>query len=622
MKKSPVNKSNVLKPESWWWLISVVFTTLAYSSVTRLGFLSWDDNVYIYENPLIKDLSFAGIRQIFSNLVMGNYHPLVILTYALEYSFVKANPWLYHLDNLLLHLAATVLAGRYAYLMTKSNLAALVVSLLFGLHPLHVESVAWATERKDVLYGFFFLAGLLTWLNFRKTNTLKWAIFTWLLFIAACLSKGQAVMFAPMIILTDIFQGKKIKTLLRDPWIWVMLATALGFGLLAIYAQKQGGNIKETEAHTALYQLLMGFWSLLFYWGKAIFPFNLSPFYPYPKEPIPLYMYAGPVFVGIGIFCIWKCWNKYPWLAMGGVCYFLQVLPVAQFLPVGNAIAADRYFYLPALGVGFIAYQGVLLLPIHWARTLILGLAAGWGILTWQQVKIWKSTETFFQHIIDINPNVDFAFVNLGRYYEKQGNRRQAINTFLEGIRNNPTSPDSYNDGGYNYTHLQMPDSAILLLEEAIRLAPDLAEPHNNLGYAYNLKGNVQKSEYHLLKSRDLNPKNPTVYNNLGSLYGMMGKYDASVLQYKEAVRLNPDYADAYNNLGSSFGLLGKSDSALYYFNKAVTLDPKLPSAWFNYGIAWHQRGDTVTAFQAYRKAASLGHGPAQQFLKSRGENW
>jgi tetratricopeptide (TPR) repeat protein len=619
MKKSIPQKNKSLP---WYLLLALLGTILSYWGIWQLGFLSWDDNVYVYENILIRRLSSDGLYDIFRNFVMGNYHPLVILSYALEYAVVGNDPWLYHLNNLLLHVVTTGFVYALAYRMSGHTLVAGVCALFFGVHPIHVESVAWVTERKDVLYGVFYISAMLSWDYWRSTGKRSAWVLTLILFILSCLSKGQAVTLPLALILMDIFRGKRPQELVKDVSLWLMLLPALAFGLLAVYAQRHGGNIRDAADWSVFDQFLIGCRSLLFYLPKYIFPWPLVPFYPYPKPPLGLIWLTGPIFIAGCLWAIWKGRKRFPEITFGVSFYLLHVLPVAQFLPVGNAIAADRYFYIPALGLTFAtAVLMVKYLKPRLLFALVGMLALIWGFMTRAQMQVWNNTESFFSYIIRIDPSVDFAFVNLGRHLEKQDRKREAVDVYLKGIAVNPLYPDQYNDAGYTLSHLGKYDSSLLLLNKALELSPNLAEAYNNLGYTYSMMQRFEEAEKQLLRSIELNAKNETAYNNLGSTYSMMGRMEDARSMYYQAIQIKPDYADAFNNLGSNYGMSGNNDKALEYFEKAIRYRPDFGGAWFNAGIALQMTGNQEKALSYYRKAASLGHQPAIDFLKSQPQN-
>lgn len=619
-------KKKAPKELSYNWLYAIlplVATYITFLSLRQAEFLTWDDNVYVYENILIRNLNATGIKDIFRNFVMGNYHPLVILSYAVEYKFAGNNPQLYHTTNLILHLIATFFVFVISRKLSGKGTLAMVSALFFGLHPLHVESVAWVTERKDVLYGVFYLGAILSWIRFRDSGEIKFYFLTLFLFILSCLSKGQAVTLPLALGCIDLLRGKEWKKLIQDKLYLLSYIPALAFGALAIYAQRYGGNIRSSEAFSVLEQFVIGCWSLLFYIPKFLAPISLVPFYPYPHAPLPLLWYLSPCILIALIFAGIKYRRQYPVLFFGLAFYLIHLVPVAQFLPVGNAIAADRYFYIPALGLGYVlAWFLFEKLNSKYALTLGLGISLVWGILSREQIKIWKNTETFFSGIIQKDPKVDFAFINLGRYLEKQNRKREAVDVYLEGIRINPEYPDQYNDAGYTLSHLGKYDSSILLLRKALELSPGLAEAHNNLGYTFSMIQKYDSAEYHLKTSIELNPKNETAFNNLGSTYSMMGRLPEAIQMFTRAVTLKPDYADAWNNMGSNYGMQGNNAQALEYFQKAIQLKPDFGGAWFNYGIALQSMGNTFEAFEAYRKSARLNHAPAQEFLRSKNEKW
>ncbi|MCD4679414.1 MAG: hypothetical protein K8S00_03405, partial [Bacteroidales bacterium] len=323
----------------------------------------WDDQFYVITNDLIKDLSWDGIKNIFAfTPVVGNYHPLTVLSYTFEYALFEFNPVAYHLDNLILHLFNTLLVFIFIYKLSSRLWVAFIASILFGIHPLHVESVTWVSERKDVLYAFFFILGLISWMNFKKDGNRKYYFFAMGLFVLSCLSKGMAVTFSIVIILIDYLLAKKVTYKILIDKI-PFLVISVFFGLIAIKVQGDSAAIgfTENDVYTASDKFFFANYSLFFYIKKMLLPFELSGLYPYPIKsggPLPFIFYFSFPANLILVFLIFYSLKRTKKVMFGSLFFIVSIFPVLQILSVGSAIAADRYFYIASIGLFYLAGLG------------------------------------------------------------------------------------------------------------------------------------------------------------------------------------------------------------------------------------------------------------------------
>lgn len=603
------------------------------------GFTNWDDHVYLTDNPLVKNLSWKNIREIFSSLLMGNYHPLVPLSYALEHSLVGLNPFLYHLDNLLLHFGNTYLLYLILHRLTKSIPGSLAGATLFALHPIHVESVAWVTERKDVLYTLFFLLATLKWLDFKTNGSKKAYFYSILFFVLSCLSKGMAVVWPFCLILIELIPewGKTTgglawaKFLKSLPSLAIPLILGIGFGILTVIAQRSEGAVRTESPFLFPDNILIASRSILFYLEKTIAPFGLSAFYPYP-EPLrtfPTYWYLSPAllvgYITLIFLLIRK--NLYP-LVSGLGLYLIIIFPVSQILPVGSAFAADRYFYLASIGIClFLAYlwkyyenqinsqNGLIILTV---------LTVSWGVMTWRRSTIWEDTETLFLDVIKTYPNVPVAYNNIGNVYEVKKEYQTAKGWYLQSVDVKPNYPEGLMNMGVVYERLLQYDSALYYYYKLKEYHPNHPKIHNVIANASNKYGNRMREAGNWALADSLfklsiqwDKTYAEAWNNQGNLAFSLGNASAGIYYLQEAVRLRPNYAEAWSNLGSIYGSGGKIDSAVYCFQQAVQKNSEYGPAWFNLGYALRLTGKEKEGIQAIQKAAALGHPPAQQFLQS-----
>src|ERR1041385_249365 len=452
-------------------ILLVVF--VAYLPSLKNGFTNWDDDRYVIANPLIQDLSWDGIKNIFSVFFDGNYHPFTLISYALEFHAYHLDPGVYHTTNLVLHLANSLLVVWLVYKFSGKFLTSFIVGLLFGIHPLHVESVAWIAERKDLLYSLFFLGALISYLHFRQIRLNKrYYYLSLVLFMFSCLSKGMAVTLPAILILFDYYFDSKLskRTLLEKiPF----LTGSLIFGVVAILAQHNEGSMVNAATYTMLDQIFIASYGLLFYLYKLFVPISLSAIYPYPDKSnglLPLMYLVSPIIVGIVVFLIFYLKRYSGSIILGTIFFFLSILPVLQLLPVGGVVVADRYFYISSIGLFYIvADRMVYFYNINSERSKNLKaalIAAAIAVvmissfLTWERVLVWKNSITLFSDVISKQPNCGEAYLNLANAYS-----------------------EAEND-----------DKAIALLQTATEVSPNYANAYCNMGNAYFRKGKFDKA--------------------------------------------------------------------------------------------------------------------------------
>ncbi len=349
---------------NWYWIGAILLLTIVafYPSLT-CKFVHWDDQAYVSESELIKSLSFENIKRIFSfkSVVALNYHPITILSLAIDYKFAKVNPFYYHLVNVIIHLLNTFLVFLFTYKLSGRKLfVGLFVSLFFAIHPMHVESVTWIAERKDVLYTFFFIGGLLTYLKYIESLKRKFLIYTFLLFSLSVLSKAMAVVFPLVLFLIDYYNNRKISLKVIAEKIPLLILSIL-FGVLALHLQANE-VIASYYKFGFIMRICFGFYAFSTYIWKMFLPINLSSFYPYPVAnaqgmfPLSIFIvsFCGIIFlILIGIFSVLKK-EKMKLFAFGTGFFFVTVVTVLQFFSIGGAVMADRYTYLSYIGLLFV----------------------------------------------------------------------------------------------------------------------------------------------------------------------------------------------------------------------------------------------------------------------------
>ncbi len=595
--KSKSSKTPVLNLES---LVPVLVIFLAawlvYLPTFQFGFTNWDDPTYVKDNPLIRDLTWKGFKNLFTVFLSGNYHPLVLVSYWMEIKWGGGEPGLFHQVNTLLHALNSILVFLILSRHFSGKIPPLAAALLFAVHPLHVESVAWVTERKDVLYGFFLLLSL--WI-YQKSDSEKWDSFYFvslLLFLASGLSKGQAVALIPALILLDYLQGRKIISTQYLIRIIPFVVLALGIGTLAIYAQQNQANVRIQTGYGFFEQILIGFQGIWFYSSRTLYAFSLSAFYPYPSltEGIPasLWMKAlgGIAIVGGTGWLYFKDQKMFIGMAM----FLITLFPVLQFLPVGNAAMADRYYYIPAIGLGLLL---AAIIEKYFSAQQSGSYKIGIGIVfvfllfqAWsarQRTLVWKDSFSLWQNVIDHYPEASIAWNSLANAWYERNDYTNAAQYFEKAIALDATDPKSFNNLGNCYDRTGRPELAIKQFYKALEIRPNDAMVYTNLGVSYDKLGQLDKAIEAHRKSVSLAPS-PLGFANLANVLEKAGKLEESAQVCRQAIELDPNYGLAYNNLGVALYRMGKVEEAVENLKKAAQLNYRPAQDYLSQnGIAW-----------------------------------
>ena len=584
---------------------------LVYSPVLHNHLLAWDDNIYIKDNSLIYSIN---LKEIFSKNVMSNYHPITILTFAIEYHFFGLNETGYHAVNLLLHLLNVILVFYTVFYLSNKNWVALVAALLFGIHPMHVESVAWAAELKDLLYTFFFLASYLFYLRYLKEQHKKLYVFALLLFLVSLLSKAMAASLPAVLILTDYFKERKvnIRTLMEKvPFILL----AIIFGIVAITAQKSSGAIQDITVLSFPKRIIFASYGFITYLWKLFFPLGLSAFYPYPikiGEDIPPQFYVYLVLcIGLVVSVFYSIrFTKKIFFGLG--FFAITIFLVLQLLPVGRAVMADRYSYIPSIGIFYLAGEGINIL---WGKKLKLPVVVllsvftlFFSVKTYARCRVWKSDMTLWNDVISQNENVPVAYYNRGIIFMDEKQNNKALSDFKRAIELDPNYVNAYNNRGIVLMNEKQNSKAVDDLSKAIELNPNLINAYINRGLIFLNENQNDKALDDFSKVILLDPNNSQAYNNRGNVFFNEKKFDNALDDFRKAITLNPNYFQAYFNCGNVFYVEKKYGQAISNYSKAIELEGNNANAYYYRGWAYYYSGDKNAACNDMRHAASLGN--------------
>jgi protein O-mannosyl-transferase len=548
----------------YWYIATGLLTLIAFWTAFDNEFTNWDDAGYVSENMLIRNLSWEGISKIFAldTFVQGNYHPLTIFTYALEYHFFELDPWIYHTTNIVLHVVNALLVFRLVMLLTGKPVAAGITAILFGVHPMHVESVAWVSERKDVLYTCFYLLGLIAYTRYVKAaaDKTKYYVLALVSFLLSLLSKGQAVSLPVVFLLVDYFTGRELKwRLLLEKIPFFLLSVA--FGVLAVIAQKSSDAIQSNLIFSFGERLLFASYGMLMYLVKLVIPFKLSCFYPYPvknNDALPSYFYLCPVLAGLLFYLVYRTLKHTKVVVFGFLFFLVTIALVLQVLAVGSTIMSDRYSYVPYIGIFFVIGYGISYVAEH-RKSQLTTMATLAGIytlamvlITQRQCNIWQDSLSLWTNVIEKYPMVPVAHNNKGLVFKGEGKYDIALQHYNNALAADPAYQGSY----------------------------------ENRGNIFFLTGKYDQAIADFNKALELKSNSEVAYNSRGAVYFNLGQYDKALADFNKAASIKEDYPEVYRNRGNVYSVLRQFDKALADYNKYLTYDQKLEMLYYWKGLA------------------------------------
>lgn len=521
-------------------LLTWIITFLVFLPALKNGFVGWDDHLYVVDNLNIRSLDIGFIKWAFSSVVAANWHPVTMLSHAIDYSLYGLSPRGHHLTNIILHacnaslvflLAQSLITrartlnienptGRAQTLMI--SLGALGAALLFGTHPIHVESVAWISERKDLLCAFFFLLSTLTYIRYSTTasNKITPYALSLLFFLLALMSKPMAISLPLVFIIIDFYPLGRGDSLLKIKKNLLekipFFALAISFSLLTLKVQAIGGAVASLGQITLFERILVSVRAFTFYLYKIFLPIKLTPLYPYPED-ITLFSFAsiGSIIV-LALITIAALYSlkKHRALFALWAYYVITLLPVIGIVQVGAQAAADRYTYLPGISIFMIAGALLTSKALHSRLSkniLILFTIILCTVLSYKtiiQTAVWKNSFTLWGSVIEEYPNeISGAYYNRGIDYLKIGEKTLAIEDFNDSIRLNPSHVDSYNNRGVGFAMRGDFQRAITDFRIAATLDPESKDAYKNLSRAYTELGDSKRAEYYRDKVRGLNTR-------------------------------------------------------------------------------------------------------------------
>jgi tetratricopeptide (TPR) repeat protein len=574
-------------------LVLAAITFAVFGQTLRYEFIDFDDNEYVYENPVVaRGLTFKGIVWAFAHVHCANWHPLTWLSHMLDCQLYGLHPGGHHLTNVLLHTATVIVLFLVLRQMTGALWRSAFVAAVFAIHPLRVESVAWVAERKDVLSGLFFMLTIGAYVRYarRPSSVARYGL-VMLLFAMGLMCKPMLVTLPLVLLLLDYWPLQRQESaggLVMEKLPLLVLSAASCFATLLA----QTGAIQSTKSYSLPLRFGNASVTCLVYLGQMVWPSSLAAFYPYPLNGLPAWevALAGILLAGLSAVA-WGERRKQPWLLMGWLWYLAMLLPVIGVIQVGMQAHADRYTYLPQIGI----YVAVTWLAAEWGAKQRVGQMALGGLMTavlavlmvcaWKQTAYWENSETLWNHTLACTTGNNVAYLNAGHDLRKKGRLDEAIAFYQKGLQTEPDNAASENNLGNALCEKGRVDEGITHYKKALQINPAFAEAQFNLGKALRLKGKADEAILQFQKALQIKPDFAQARFNLGNALLQQGKADQAVTQFERALEINPNDASIHLNLGLCFSQLGRMDEAILQDQEALQLKPADPGIQNN--LAW-----------------------------------
>lgn len=543
----------------------LIITISVYLPLGNCQFLNFDDPVYVTENRhIISGISMKNVMWAFTSFEAGNWHPVTWLSHMTDVRIYGMAPRGHHLSSLGIHALATLLLFMLLYRMTSAPWQSSFVAALFALHPVHVESVAWVAERKDVLSAFFGFLTLFIYVKFTENRKTTLYLSALLAFIAGLMAKPMLVTLPAVMLLLDYWplcRSRQTMSPMKELFLLIKEKTpfilcSLCSGIITIYAQKSGGAVAALSAIPLSLRIENSLIAYVSYIGKLIYPKGLAIYYPMPVYNA-RWQVAGALVLLLGISAAAVLIRRRaPWVAVGWFWFVITLIPVIGIVQVGSQLMADRYTYIPAIGLFMTAAWGIpaTIRNIRLKKTILATLYAAAIIIsivvTRQQLTYWNNNIDLYKHTLSVTTGNYVTHISLGLALQAQGNLAAAIMEFQQATRINPGSKNAHNALGMAFDSIGDLDSAIREYQLALQIDSTFKEASNNLGIALAGRGYLNAAIQELQRAVVLNPNNSEVHFNLGLAHERKGNPGEAIREYREALRLNPSNRKAQTGLG------------------------------------------------------------------------
>lgn len=605
-----------------YWIIILLFiaSIIALGRISSNDFINFDDKGYITENHHIKSgVNKESIKWAFTSAVLENWVPLSMISFMLDWSLFGVNASGHHIVSLLLHIGAVILLFLFLNKTTNNIWPSAFTAALFALHPLRVESVAWAAERKDVLSMFFGMASLYTYAFYAESFKLSRYFLCFTLFTLSILSKAMLITLPFVFLLLDywplgrwqkeITEKNKIhifRLLIREktPFFFLTIFSSI----ITFLVQYKAGSVYPP----LFVRISNAFIAYVTYLGKTFWPFDLALVY-FSTDSFPLWQMIFSFFIIIGItIIVIYCMKQKPFLFVGWFWYLGTLIPVIGLVPT-STLVADHYTYLSSIGIAlmlswgipsFVKSEKVRRIILFPAALVILSVLI---LLSWRQCGYWENSISLWNHTVNVAKDNHLSYSIRGWTYAELFHYQLAIKDFNQAISLKPDFANNYYNRGTIYHRLGMDQQAMNDFNKAIILKPDFVDAYNNRGNIYGKQGHYQHAIEDFNKVINLDCRYIKAYNNRGLAYREQGHYKSALEDFNKAIGLKKDYAEAYYNRGMVYSKIGQHQRALEDFNKSILLRPNFAEVYDRRGALYFNRGEKILGCSDAQKSCEYG---------------
>lgn len=612
--------------------LALVLTTLtAFWQVRHHEFVTFDDDLYIYDNSYVKaGLTRQGLVWAFTKAHAYNWHPLTWLSHMLDCELYGLDAGGHHFTNVLFHIANAVLLFLFLNRLTGRLWSSAFVAAAFALHPLHVESVAWASERKDVLSTLFWILTMWAYVRYAERPSVGRYLLVVLGLGLGLMAKQMLVTLPFVFLLLDYwplgrlrFKGQSYsncprsvvpvsvgRCILEKVPLLVLSAAAAAIVYLV---QERTGLVKSVMRYPLIFRIGNALVTYVAYIGRMFWPGRLAIFYPHLRGDLPFWYVVGALLllVVITVLVLWKLRQR-PYLALGWLWYVGTLVPVIGLVQVGLQASADRYTYVPLIGLFIIIAWGVpeILDRLHYRKT-ILSLSSAvlllvLGVTTQRQVGHWRDNTTLYEHAVEVVENNWWAYDALGRAFAKQDKLEDAVKHFTKAIEIRPDYLQARCNLGSALVQQDKINEAIGHFTKVLQTRRDFVGAHSNLGYALLQQGRLAEAAAHFMEALQIKPDFVVAHQGMAQVLLQQGRGEEALSHYRRALRAEPLNPDIYDGLGTALAKQGKRNEAIIYFTKTLQLQPDHPKAHLNLGAALAEQGRLDEAMVHFTEALRI----------------
>ncbi len=583
-KTSRPDSTGATSSPAWYFLVPVLaITFILFLPALQNGFTNWDDVLYVTNNPLLKELNGEGLKAIFSTPVVSNYHPLTILSLAINYQFAELNPMTYHLTSVILHVINTGLVFWFIWVLSSGNRwVSAFVALLFGIHPMHLESVAWISERKDLLYTLFYVAAMIAYVQYVRFKQTSHLVLVTVLGALSLLCKPAAIVLPLSLLAIDYY--------LRREWSWkwvlekipmFILSGIMAYATLAIQAKKA---VASVELYSIVERICFAGFGSIWYLLKAIVPYPLSALHPFPEELSVVYYLATALSIAGVIFLMLKVRNRNYLFGFG--FYLINLILVLQLISIGNAVVAERYTYVPYISLFFLLgmeVQNAVKHNLAKYKWVVFGLAGVWtaalGYMTWTRIPVWNNSQSLWEDVLMHYPESKRAWTNKGLDLYDQQKWPEVIQHLTKALETDPDYGDALEWRSRAYLETKESAKALADAQKFQKLYPQKEAALFVLARAQDATGGYDAAMENYNTLIATYPNKTEYINNRGVIYfNKLRNYEKAKADFEKAIQLSPQNGSYYLNLSRCYYMLNNlpeaQKNALRSQELGTTVDP------------------------------------------------